>query len=239
VESDRGGNEWFEHLDELRRRIISVLAVFFLAACLSFVFSGRIASFLMNPVAGLGVSLYTFSPSEKFMAHLHISAVAGAAAAMPFFVLQAALFIWPGLKDRERAFARFVLLAVPTLFIAGAVSAYKFFAPAVLRFFLSFGSGDGVAALWSFREYLSLLSGLVFAAGVSLQMPLILLALFALGAADPAKVASFRPYMIVLIFLAAGMLTPPDVTSQITLGVPLYLLFELTILAGRFIRKRK
>jgi len=239
VESDGGCDEWFEHLDELRRRIISVLAVFFLSSAAAFAFSERVASFLMGPVADIGVSLYTFSPAEKFMAHLHISAVAGAAVTAPFAVLQAGLFVWPGLRDRERVFARFVLFAVPALFMAGAVASYKFFAPAVLRFFLSFGNGDGVAALWSFKEYLSLLASLAFAAGASLQMPLILLALFALGVADPAKVASARPCMIVIIFLVAAILTPPDVTSQVMLGVPLYLLFELTILAGSLMRRKK
>jgi sec-independent protein translocase protein TatC len=204
-----------------------------------FAFSERMASFLMSPVADIGVKLYTFSPAEKFMAYLHMSAVAGAAVTTPFFVLQTGLFIWPGLRNRERVFARLVLFAVPALFIAGAVFAYKFFAPAVLRFFLLFGSGDGVDALWSFREYLSLLSGLMFAAGASLQMPLLLLALFALGVADPAKVAAARPYMIVLIFLAAAVLTPPDITSQIMLGVPLYILFELTILFGSFLKRKK
>jgi sec-independent protein translocase protein TatC len=232
-------NEWFEHLDELRRRIIRVLAVFFLASAASFAFSERVASFLTNPVTGLGVKLYTFSPAEKFMAHLHISVVTGAAATAPYFFLQAGMFVWPGLKDRERAFARFALFGIPSLFVIGSAGSYKFFAPAVLKFFLSFGSGDGVDALWSFKEYLSLLAGLMFAVGLSLQMPLLLMALFALGVADPKKTARARPYVVLLIFLIAAVLTPPDVTSQIMLGVPLYLLFELTLFAGLLIRRKK
>jgi sec-independent protein translocase protein TatC len=203
-----------------------------------FAFSEDIASFLMNPVSDLGINLYTFSPAEKFMAHLHIAVVAGAAATTPFFALQAALFVWPGLMGRERSFARFILLAVPSLFIAGSVAAYKFLAPVAMRFFLSFASGDGVGALWGFREYLSLLAGLMFAAGVSLQAPVIMLALFALGVTSPERVASARPYMILLIFFLAAVLTPPDITSQIMLGVPLYLLFEATLLVGWIVGKK-
>jgi sec-independent protein translocase protein TatC len=194
---------------------------------------------LTNPVANLGVNLYTFHPAEKFMAHLHIAAVAGAAVTAPFFVLQAALFVWPGLKGGERSFARFVLLAVPSLFVAGSAAAYKFLAPIALRFFLSFASGDGVGALWSFREYLSLLAGLMFAAGLSLQAPIIMLALFALGVTTPAEVASARPCLILLIFFISAVLTPPDVTSQVMLGIPLYLLFEMTLLLGGIVVKKK
>jgi sec-independent protein translocase protein TatC len=149
------------------------------------------------------------------------------------------MFIWPGLKGRERTCARFALVAVPALFAAGSAVAYRFFAPAVLNFFLSFGSGDGVEALWSFKEYLSLLAGLMLAVGIALQMPLVMLALFALGIASPRKVASARPYIVLLIFLLAAILTPPDVTSQVMLGAPLYLLFEATLFAGKIIRRAK
>ncbi|MDR2779960.1 MAG: twin-arginine translocase subunit TatC [Synergistaceae bacterium] len=235
----KDSSEWEEHLDELRRRIVSALAVFSIASALSFAVSERITAFLLSPLSGLGLKLYTFSPTEKFMAHLHISAVAGAILASPFILLQTGMFIWPGLKGRERTCARFALVAVPALFTAGSVVAYRFFAPAVLKFFLSFGSGDGVGALWSFREYLSLLAGLMLAVGIMLQMPLIMLALFALGIASPQKTASARPYVVLLIFLLAAILTPPDVTSQIMLGVPLYLLFEITLFAGKIMRRAK
>jgi sec-independent protein translocase protein TatC len=234
-----GAVEWKEHIEELRRRILSALAVFFSAAALSFAFSERITGFLLHPLLELGVKLYTFSPAEKFMAHLHISAAAGAVFASPFLILQIGMFIWPGLKGREKTCAWFALVAVPALFAAGSAAAYRFFAPVILDFFLSFGSGDGVEALWSFREYLSLLAGLMLATGIMLQMPLAMLALFAAGIADPRKAASARPYAVLLIFLLAAILTPPDVTSQVMLGVPLYLLFELTLLAGKIMRSAK
>jgi sec-independent protein translocase protein TatC len=232
-------SEWEEHIEELRRRMLSALAVFIAAAALSFAVSEQITEFLLSPLRELGVKLYTFSPTEKFMAHLHISMVTGAVFVLPFLLLQIGMFIWPGLKEHERKRAWFSLTAVPVLFAAGAAVAYKFFAPAVLGFFLSFGSGDGVTALWGFREYLSLLAGLMLAVGITLQMPLIMLALFALGIVSPQKAASARPYIILLIFLLAAILTPPDVTSQIALGVPLYLLFELTLLAGKIMRGAK
>ena len=172
------------------------------------------------------------------MAYLHISAVTGAVLTAPVFILQAGLFIWPALREREKGSARFALIALPSLFLLGSAVAYKFFAPAVLNFFLSFG-GEEVKALWGFREYLSLLGGLMLAIGLALQAPLILTALFALGVVSPRQVASMRPLAALLIFFAAGVLTPPDVTSQVMLGVPLYLLFEAALFVGRAVWREK
>ncbi|MDR3279869.1 MAG: twin-arginine translocase subunit TatC [Synergistaceae bacterium] len=231
--------EWEEHLEELRRRIISVLAVFFAATVISFVFSEGIASFFTDPVSHLGARLYSFSPAEKLMAYLHISALSGAVFTAPFFILQTALFIWPALKGAEKTWARFALFSVPFLFLAGMAASYSFLAPKAISFFLSFASSDGVEPLWSFREYLSLLISLMLAAGVSLQMPLVMLILFALGALDPRMVAKSRSYIVLLIFFLAALITPPDVISQIMFGVPLYLLFEATLFLGRIIAKKR
>jgi sec-independent protein translocase protein TatC len=189
----------------------------------------------MAPVSDLGVKLYTFAPSEKFMAHLHLAVWTGIAASAPFFLLQAGVFIWPALKRKERRYALAALLVVPALFITGAGMAYKLLSPVVLRFFLSFGASDGVQPLWGLNEYLGLLSSVMLAAGLLLQAPLLLLISFALGIIAPRTVAGFRPHIILLIFFLAGVCTPPDVVSQAALGIPLYLLFELTLLIGRFI----
>jgi sec-independent protein translocase protein TatC len=231
-------NEWEEHLEELRRRIISVLAVFAAASALSFVFSERIASFLTDPVSDLGTKLYTFSPTEKFMAYLHISALSGAVVTAPFFILQGALFIWPALKEKEKNIARAALFSVPALLAIGSAAAYKLIAPKALWFFLSFG-GDGVEPLWGFKEYLSLLASLMIASGLTLQLPLALIVLFSLGILDPVKVSKYRSRIILLIFFMAAALTPPDVTSQVMLGVPLYLLFETSLFLGRIIVKKR
>jgi sec-independent protein translocase protein TatC len=120
------------------------------------------------------------------------------------------------------------------LFIAGSGLAYWFLSPAVLRFFLRFASGDGIQPLWGFREYLGVLYALMLAAGLLLQTPLLLLCSFVFGITTPKRVARLRPHIIILIFLAAALCTPPDVISQVALGVPLYLLFEVTLFIGRF-----
>jgi sec-independent protein translocase protein TatC len=229
-----GLNEWTEHLEELRRRIISILVVFTVATLLAFVFSEKLAAFLMAPVRDLGVTLHTFNPAEKFLAYLHLAVWTGAVFSAPFFLLQIGLFVWPALKGKERRWTLAALLAVPVLFITGSGLAYRFLSPVVLRFFLHFASGDGIQPLWGFREYLAVLYALMLAAGLLLQTPLLLLCSFILGITTPKKIARFRPHIIILIFLAAALCTPPDVISQVALGVPLYLLFELTLFIGRF-----
>ena len=106
-----------------------------------------------------------------------------------------------------------------------------------MRFFLNFSAFDGVQPLWGFKEYLSLLYALMIAAGLFLQTPLLLLFAFASGIAAPQTVARYRPHIILLLFFAAALCTPPDVISQAALGIPLYLLFELTLAAGLFLRR--
>ncbi|MDR2159338.1 MAG: twin-arginine translocase subunit TatC [Treponema sp.] len=234
TKKDNAAGEWTEHLEELRRRIIAVLAVFTAAAFGAFAFSGRIAAFLTGPVSDLGVKLYTFNPAEKFMAYVHLAVWTGALVSAPFCLLQAGLFLWPALRGRERVFTPAALVAVPVLFMTGAGAAYHFLSPVVLRFFLHFGASDGIQPLWGFREYLAMLYALMLAFGLLLQTPLLLLFFFAAGIVTHPQVARVRPHIILLIFFIAAVCTPPDVISQVALGVPLYLLFELTLLAGRF-----
>lgn len=243
TKSDKAGadqdlSEWTEHLEELRCRIIAVLGVFTAVTLPAFAFSEKLAAFLMAPVADLGVTLYTFDPAEKFLAYLHLAIWTGALFSAPFCLLQIGLFVWPALKGKERGWTLAALLVVPILFITGSGLAYRFLSPVVLRFFLRFASGDGIQQLWGFRDYLAMLYALMLAAGLLLQAPLLLLCSFVLGITTPKKIARFRPHIIILIFLAAGICTPPDVISQVALGVPLYVLFELTLFIGRFFTAR-
>jgi sec-independent protein translocase protein TatC len=189
----------------------------------------------MAPVSGLGVKLHVFGPAEKFTAYLHLALWTGAVAAAPFCLSQIGLFVWPALRGRERRWTAAALLAAPALFIAGAGAAYRFLSPSVLGFFLRFAAADGIEPLWGFKDYLTLLYALMLAAGLLLQTPLLLLLGFALGIVSPRTAARARPHIILLIFLAAALCTPPDVASQVALGVPLYLLFELTLFAGWFL----
>ena len=216
-----------------------MLVIFSLLTLAAFAFSSQIAAFLTAPLARFEVRLHTFAPAEKFMAYLHLSAWSGALFTMPFFCAQAALFLWPGLRGNEYRYALGALFFAPALFVSGAAASYRFLAPIVFGFFLSFGAGDGIEALWGLREYLALLFDLMLATGLLLQMPLALLALLLTGVLSPQAVARYRPHVILMLFFLAAVLTPPDVVSQVLLGVPLYLLFEGALLVGRVLRKKE
>ena len=194
----------------------------------------------MAPVSKLGVRLYTFSPAEKFMAYLRLSVWAGVVVSSPFVLLQAGLFIWPALRASERKYALAALTVVPVLFVAGAMISYWLLSPLVMGFFLSFSASDSVQPLWGLREYLALLAGIMIAAGLLLQTPLLLLLAFSLGIITPKQAARARPHIILLIFFLSALCTPPDVVSQIAMGVPLYVIFELVLwVGGLFGRKRR
>ena len=230
-------DEWVEHLSELRRRIIAVLVAFFIAAVVAFFFSSGIAAFLIAPLNDFQVKLYTFAPAEKFMAYLHLSAWTGAIFTAPFFCLQTGLFLWPGLRKNEYRYVAAVLFVVPVLFLLGAGLCYLFMAPIVFGFFLSFCAGDGIESLWNFKEYLSVLFNIMIASGLLLQLPLALLALIVTGVVSAASVARYRPHFVLFIFFLAALFTPPDVISQVMLGIPLYLLFEGALWLGKMLRR--
>jgi len=232
-------DEWVEHLEELRRRIIAVLVVFFVATVAAFVFSSYIAAFLTAPLDAFQIKLYTFAPAEKFMAYMRLSAWTGAIFATPFLCLQAGLFLWPGLRGNEYRYAITVLFIVPVIFLIGAGLSYSFMAPIVFGFFLNFSAGDGIESLWNFREYLTLLFNLMIATGLLLQLPLALLVLIVTGVVSPMRITHYRAHIIFFIFLMAALVTPPDVISQVMLGIPLYLLFEGALWLGRMLRREK
>jgi len=227
------------HLSELRRRIIAVLVVLLITTGITFAFSSHVVTFLLKPLARFEIDLHVFAPADRFLAYLHISFCTGLICTLPFLCLQIAFFIWPGLRVKEKRYAFITLFFVPVLFGLGAALCYLFLAPLALNFFTLFAEGDGMIPLWGFRQYLSLLFGLMVAGGLLSQGPLAVLVLIATGIVSYKTMARLRPYIIFLIFLLAALLTPPDVISQIMIGIPLYLLFEGALFLVRLFRKKE
>jgi sec-independent protein translocase protein TatC len=157
----------------------------------------------------------------------------------PLALVQGWLFIRPALRRNE---AKYLLIGggiVPVLFAAGAAFAYRVIAPLALRFFLAFGEGANILPLWGFGESASFGFSLLLASGLVFQAPLLLLALLLSGAVSLRTITRRRPWIILCIGPAAALLTPPAGVSQILLGVPLYLLFELTLAVARIVMGRR
>ena len=242
-----------EHLIELRQRLIRSIIGFFLAFIVCFFFAKELFNLLVIPYqtafdwSGIPTEqarfIYT-APQEFFFTQVKIAAFGGFFLAFPLIAAQIYKFVAPGLYKNERgAFLPF-LIATPILFLMGASLVYFFFTPMVMWFFLSMQQtgGDGQAIielLPSVSEYLSLIMTLIFAFGLVFQLPVVSTLLVRAGLTSAVGLANKRKYAIVIAFIVAAVITPPDPLSQIGLAVPTILLYEISILAARYIEKKR
>lgn len=238
-----------EHLIELRSRLIYSLAAIAAAFALCYNFSESIYSFLVHPLA-VAVEgkvphkmIYT-NLTEAFFTYLKVSFWAAVCLALPVILVQVWAFVAPGLyKNERRAFLPY-LVATPALFVLGGALVYFLVIPLAWRFFLSFETPGGPGALPielqpKVDEYLSLIMHLIFAFGVAFQLPVLLTLLARVGIISSAALVEKRRYAIVLCFIAAAILTPPDVISMLSLAIPLYLLYEVSILSCGFVERKR
>lgn len=239
-----------EHLAELRQRLLYSVLALFVGFFICFYFASDIFNFLVAPLADMWADqpdrrLIFTALHEKFFTEIKVAFFAAACLAFPIMASQLWLFIAPGLyRDEKRAFLPF-LLATPFLFIAGAASVYYGVIPVAWEFFAGFEqtTGEGQLAIQlepKVNEYLSLIMQLIFAFGFAFQLPVLLTLLARVGIIDSQWLKTKRRYAIVIAFVAAAILTPPDPLSQIGLAVPIILLYEVSIwLAVLMERKRR
>ncbi len=232
-----------EHLHELKKRVIYCLIAFFVATGVSYYFVVEIYSFLVQPLANAFPDLsnrrliYT-GLTEAFLTYLKLAVFAGFFASFPVVATQFYLFLAPGLYKKERRALVPYLVAAPSLFLIGAAFVYYLIFPAAWRFFLGFESdglngGLPIQLEAKVSDYLSLVMHLMVAFGLSFQLPVVLVLLVHSGMIQLTTLKSGRRYAIVLIVIVAAFITPPDIFSQIALSVPLYMLYEISILLCR------
>jgi len=226
-----------EHLIELRQRLLWSVAALAVAFVVSIFFADEIFGILVQPLtdafpAGEGKLIYT-KLYEAFFVEIKVAMFAAFFLAFPIISNQLWAFVAPGLYANEkRAFLPF-LIATPVLFMAGASLAYYIVMPTAFRFFLGFeGPVGGMQqeALPAMGDYLSLVMQFILAFGVCFQLPVLLLLLNRAGIVSREQLKGMRRYMIVGAFALAAILTPPDVVSQLMLGIPLILLYEISLL---------
>jgi len=228
------------HLLELRRRLIICLFFFIIIFIGCYFIVEDIYHFLLQPLAqAFGNSedrrlIYT-GLHEAFFTYLKLSFFAAACFTLPVALVQLWQFIAPGLYKTERKSATLLFSMTPVLFALGASLAFYVVMPLAWEFFISFesnGGDTGLAVELEARvsEYLGLVIQLILAFGLSFELPIFLLVLAKVGMVSAAGLRSFRRYAIVITFLIAAFITPPDLISQIALGTPILLLYELSIL---------
>ena len=241
---------FIEHLTELRSRLVKSFIYLLIFFIISYFFAENIYRFLVEPYAeavkndSSNRRLIFTALHETFITYLKLAFFTAMFISSPIILTQIWKFIAPGLyKDEKKALLPY-MVATPTLFLLGAMLVYYLVMPLAIKFFLSFETSSQVTTLpiqleAKVNEYLSLIMRLIFAFGISFQLPVLLSLLARVGFIDSEYLKKRRKYVVVIIFAVAAILTPPDPITQIGLGIPLLILYELSILSVRLIEKKK
>lgn len=225
-----------EHFAELRRRFLWCIFIFLIAFVFGWYVSPYVQQFLTLPLLKIwnGNLLYS-SLTDGLMIRLSLSLTVALLITLPVILWHVWAFIRPGLKTHEKNFIWPMLVASPILFIIGAAFAFYILFPFVFNFFIEMNQSSPVPAivLPDVRDYLTFAIRLLKVFGIAFQLPIVMIFLNRIGVLRRAQVVSMRRYAIIFVVILAAVLTPPDIVSQILLAVPMYCLFELSILFMR------
>ena len=242
-------NSFTSHFVELRSRLIKSIIFILVIFVISYTFADHIYNFLVEPYAAavrddeVNRRLIFTALHETFITYLKVAFFAAVFLGSPILLIQIYKFIAPGLYKNEKRAILPYLISTPILFLLGGILVYYLVMPLAIKFFLSFETTGSSSTLpiqleAKVNEYLSLIMRLIFAFGISFQLPILLNLLARTGVINSNYLKKTRRYVIVIIFSVAAVLTPPDPITQIGLAIPLLLLYELSIITVKFTEKK-
>ncbi|MBD8064870.1 twin-arginine translocase subunit TatC [Devosia sp. PTR5] len=244
-EDELAGSEapLLEHLIELRKRLINIAIAIVVLMVVCFLFAGQIFDLLLNPYRSIYTDpgqmelIYT-APQEFFFTQLNLAFFGAIFLGFPYLATQIYLFVAPGLYKHERKALVPYLVATPIFFLLGAAMVYFAVLPMAMHFFAGMQTSE-IKLLAKVSEYLSLAMTLILAFGICFQLPVVLTLLAQIDLIGSKTLKHGRRYAIVGILVAAALITPPDPISQIGLAMPMYALYELSILSVRMVERRR
>lgn len=229
------------HLEELRKRLIICFSAVGIGFVISYIFSKSLFEILMQPLLAAMPPeeklIYTALP-EAFFTYLKVAFLAGILLAVPVIMYQLWIFIAPGLYKNEKRLLMPIVFLSSLFFLGGALFGYFVVFPFGFKFFMGFSS-DYVRPLPSMKEYLGFSAKLLFAFGIVFELPLFITFLARLGIVDTKFLKAKRKYAILLFFVFAAILTPPDVITQVMMAGPLIVLYEVSIVGAKLFGKKK
>ena len=221
----------FEHLTELRSRLIRAALALVVGTLISVVFASRALQVLILPLGEYVPQ--TIHPTESFVVYFKVALVGGVTLAMPVIVYQVVAFMVPGLMPQERRYLYYLLPGVAICFGGGVAFAALIMIPAAVHFMQGFLETI-VDNRWTLNNYISFVTRVLFWMGIVFQTPLIMFFMAKLGLITPQKLSRFRKYAVLLIAIIAALVTPtPDPINMMIVMVPLYLLYEVGIVLAR------
>jgi sec-independent protein translocase protein TatC len=241
--TEEGTMTLWEHLEELRSRIIRMILSFLVGGVVAWIYRERLLKWLTQPfVSAGGATLHFPSPAALFISYVRLAAMAGLVFALPLILYQVWAFVAPGLYSREKKFALPFVVSSCALFAAGGYFGWRFAFPVAFHYLLSFAGqvgGIDIVPTVMVSEYIDFVSHMLLAFGFAAELPVLVFFLAIAGIVDHKSLIRFFRYFVVLAFVISAVLTPPDPLSQLMLALPLCVLYGISILVAYIFSKRR
>jgi sec-independent protein translocase protein TatC len=239
-DDDAGKMSFFDHLTELRKRIIWSLIPAGAGLGVALYFTDRIMLFLQRPLSQLKRAPIFLTPTEYFWTYMKVAMITGVFIAMPIVLWNVWAFVAPGLHKHERRYAVPFVVVGSLLFMLGGAFALLVVIPFAVQFLLNFGIEKGAEPMISIAAYIDFITKFTLAFGVVFELPVVITLLSMLGIVTPQFLSKNRKYAILINFIIAAILTPtPDVVNQTLMAGPLCILYELGIISARIFGRKK